>query len=116
MTKFFKPEDFHNQPNFHTTSLELAGRIATTANEKLEREGLRVNGILGKVWAQIHPSDGWKEINFNQERSTHKALLINIEQIEECKHPNNKIELVNCRYYECECGVKVKPTSFEEIK
>lgn len=44
-----------------------------------------------------------------------KGLLINIEPIEKCEHPINKIYHDSMEGWQCECGVKVKPVSFEEV-
>ncbi len=52
---------------------------------------------------------------------THRALLINIEPIVKCEHPIEKVNFkqfgtFSTDYYQCECGARMKPKQFEEIK
>lgn len=118
--KFFKPEDFPCQGigfEYEQT------RMAEAANDKLEREGKVVYIRKGNG---EYDSLGWTE--HQNVVDNHKALLINIEPIERCKHPAEKVKLYNedgtCIFEtfmgiltqaKCECGAKVKPTQFEEI-
>ena len=47
---------------------------------------------------------------------THKAILVCIEPIEQCKHPKEKVlhSISNIPLvFQCECGAKVKPKEFE---
>jgi len=107
MKKFFTPKDFELCKYSYED-------ICERANSKLEREG-EVIFIEGNYGSK-------KRIS----ASTHKALLINIELLEKCKHPKEKILRISTNYddglkathstYECQCGVKVKPTAFEEVK
>lgn len=92
--------------------------MADIANAKLEREGKIVFSIGPEA---LFTSD-YK--SYFQNKPSHKALLINIEPIESCKHINiaslhwlneksNKFEDIcfTCQ----ECGVKLKPSNFEEV-
>jgi hypothetical protein len=84
--KFFKPEDFKcsyefrsgypiQMNKFETIGGLSAEQAAEQANAKLERESRIVIGS---------PETNWDEAGNKIE--THKALLINIEPIEKCKH------------------------------
>ncbi len=111
--KFFKLEDFQSFYPF-------TNNIVDIANEKLER--------VGKIVYSNEAAFTWR---FSNESKATKALLINIESIEKCTHPEKKVEIVitegfqkqfgqklpvfQSEYYKCECGAKVKPTGFEEI-
>jgi hypothetical protein len=107
--KFFKPEDFAGSgydPEFFP---EYATNVA---NAKLEREGRVVYSKRhGNIWELGQHED-----------DTVKALLINIEPIEKCTHPRDKViqedlysgALTN--RFKCECGAKVKPKSFEVVE
>lgn len=85
--------------------------VAEKANAKLEREGKIVWAYdisKGHLWWTDPQDDGIKN---------YKALLIGIEKIEVCKHPAEKVSWINFQGshhgYGCECGAKVKPSSFE---
>jgi len=106
--KFFKPEDFIEA----AISLEFRENLADIVNAKLEREGRVVYGYDDEhTWSTV-PS----KIN-NYFKST--ALLLNIEPIEQCTHPKEKVTTLqhmdeNGLYFNrCECGVKVVPESFK---
>lgn len=116
--KFFKPEDFGN------LYLDEVQRNAACsyANTKLEIEGKVVfRGIKkGDWWAH----DGDQHLGT---RIFERALIICIEPIEKCKHPKEKIKnhpfisgenkLSEILYaYICECGAKVQPKEFEEVR
>lgn len=119
MSKFFKVEEFA-QCFDHS---ELAQRNCDYANAKLQSEGIIVYG-----WDTTNPSVD----RFYQDRKHPvlgaepriKALLINIEPIEKCKHPPDRVikenwlpTIQHFHSYTCtECGVKVKPKEFEEVK
>jgi hypothetical protein len=120
--KFFKPEDFKFSDGPPKTfqymvndsvSIEEAARVA---NAKLEREGKVVYTNVHKLNLTWYESNSCKE-------DTHKALLINIEPIETCKHPKEKVcsirNIMNANEiicWKCECGAKVQPKEFEEVK
>lgn len=114
---FFKSEDFEchdNDPN----------SLAKTSNSKLAREGK-------VVYAKVVRFDfaQWK---VDSEDCTHKALLINIEPLEMCAHPKDKVKSylntealyksgnldlhAYMNFYQCECGTRVEPTSFKECE
>lgn len=113
MIKFFNAEDF---------AYSFEGRLTSTmardlANAKLEREGRVVYGgkfCLGGEWSFVSHN------NVPPKTNTHKALLINIEPIEQCKHPAQKVIGMQgpglIAEFKCECGVKVKPKGFEVIE
>lgn len=113
MSKFFKPEDFEMQK----FSPE---QISDFANRKLELSGKVVydcgNGLLTHT-------ENYDTIY----KPIYKAILINIEPIEKCTHPKEKVQTdrvishdptlySNFLTFFCECGVRVKPDSFKEVK
>lgn len=123
--KFFKPEDFDreflNTATSVTTELIAHSLACEIANTKLEREGKVVESVL--------MDDGsWYASTNGCMMKTHKALLINIEPIEACNHPKEKVRpdctiyVINGfttggeNHFRCECGAKLKPLTFEEIK
>jgi len=122
--KFFKPEDFEKEyPRF--TRVLSYERVADFCNAKLEREGRVVYGSEDSHW-----------IYGTAPFTSNKALLINIEPIEKCTHPSEKIkesielrDVTRTTYddgratyshsyfaYTCECGAKVKPKEFEAVE
>lgn len=129
--KFFKPEDF-----LCTTNIPLLPTEACNlANAKLEREGKIVYGHNGKSVADHFPDAFfWRpddlvngDVLYNGKiaHSTHKALLINIEPIEKCVHPTEKVHIFYnyddlgreiVEGFECSCGIRVQATKFEEVK
>ena len=109
--KFFKPEDFQVALGEYGMGLQAAN----LANAKLEREGKVVYQYNKGPWSQtsLESFTGIKE-------QDHRALLINIEPIEKCTHPKEKVnEIYDGGYpigeFQCECGAKVKPKEFEEV-
>lgn len=123
--KFFKPEDFNYDNPIGIYSYE---KMAELANAKLEREGkvMRNTSINGDVFNQ-----GWSTARTYGD--THQALLINIEPIEKCTHPKEKVSAIltkeafskefgvllpvyKSEHYKCECGAVVEPKGFEEVK
>lgn len=119
--EFFKPEDFYQIDDNRGVTHQFAEIIADRANAKLERECVRVYGHV--------PAPGMPQ-GFSVKTEippTHTALLINIQPIEKCKHSKEVIKKVICVYeyndgkeqeliYKCQCGVKVKPKTFEECE
>lgn len=125
MTKFFKPEDFDG------AGIPCTETAADISNSKLEREGKVVWAYdvedKNHLWWTNPQDDGIKN---------YKALLINIEPIEQCKHPAEKVSsMVKTVYlsqglelepkdfsensepfYQCECGATVKPGSFVKVE
>ncbi len=104
--KFFKPEDFPQDID-HIRALEIA-------NAKLEREGkiCYSNDLGDDFWVQ-ESGDKWK----------YKALIINIEPLLPCSHPeykvNSFIDMTGPEPFygfQCECGAKLKPKTFEEVE
>jgi hypothetical protein len=107
--KFFKPEDFEAyylmDPRANTT-----GALASMANAKLEKEAQVVYGNFG--------INGHNEITHPDRNPAHKALLLNIESVNLCKHPKEKIIYYDeySQFWQCECGVNVEPLFFVEKK
>lgn len=121
---FFKPEDFI--PNFfeHLIHPRTAAELA---NAKIEKEGMAVFGSPKGTSTTYVSGQIWNTHNDGTHRDTHKALLINIEPLEICTHPKEKVKHhlgkgINGpfetyrQYFECDCGVIVKPIAFKEIK
>lgn len=117
--KFFKPEDCSKYlakifDTYCKPDGKGATQLASLLNEQLEREGKVVYGTqVGKHWRTELAL-----VDVNQ------ALLIAIEPIEKCEHPEEKLTVMASRDYRipvkhnlsflCECGARVKPTKFEE--
>lgn len=114
---FFKPEDF----------LENCGAItpfgmAEKANAKLERDGKVVFSIKDENYKPGYRA--WVYNNCPENKHTHKAILIAIQEIKKCEHPKDKIKQLLCNpasqsretFFECECGARVEPTEFREVK
>lgn len=121
--KFFKPEDFDIEYK-EDTLISHKEWAANLANAKLEREGKVVYNHHGpSTNFNEHPvwiSKGWQDGD-----STHKALLICIEPIEQCKHPKEKVSLHCEKYlnglpmsseYVCQCGATVVADTFKEVR
>lgn len=101
--KFFKPDDFKERMNIG----DPFERMADVANHKLEREGVDV------YRTDIDPY--WKPFGHNNQ-PTKRALLINIEPIEKCTHPEKSVnpkQDIGGIWFECACGARVKPKGFE---
>jgi hypothetical protein len=107
--KFFKLEDFD------LDEIANSQDIIDIVNAKLEREGKVVYSNNAHGWNENGPCISLK-----------KALLINIEPIEKCTHPVEKVGLVSSSdtvngnparidEFFCGCGVKVKPKSYEVV-
>lgn len=137
MIDFFKPEDFdkpHPSGN-RGLSVEYIEKYwhyfvlaADFANAKLEREGKVVySGFSDNEWT-LTPLIGGK--SGREDISQQRALLIDIKPVKKCEHPISKCHLISAgsdqsegpyrieykTAYSCECGAKVKPTAFEEVK
>lgn len=92
---------------------------------------IKENGkvVFGKIEVLKSPEgDSFSFFNFcDKNFTTHKALLINIEPIEKCTHPKEKVTgtgIMNVYpqtkkllpQFECDCGAKVRPKEFEAIE
>lgn len=126
-TKFFKPEEavFTGLQGEFMISIDYA-------NAKLEREGqvVYLSGDQSEISRIKQDEKNYQVISSNFKNSKHKALLINIEPIEKCTHPKEKVKVAwdgdknkqGClprfseEFYKCECGAKVKPKEFEECE
>lgn len=123
----FKPEDIYN------FVLKDSAIAITSVFQKVFDTWLKENGKVVKCLylKESNLTDehgpGWiakEESGRHTELYTHKALLINIEPIEKCNHPKEKVrrfsgahvEGENIGFFVCECGAKVHPCSYEEIK
>lgn len=123
--KFFKAEDFEGKQC--DSIFNAFERMSEIANTKLEKEGLTVYGT--KVfqdreitkWFTEKQIDSIHGVNW----STHRGLLINVEPIEKCNHPKEKVRYVDltigtfaecraCFVWKCECGKVVEPELFTE--
>lgn len=111
---FFKPEDFERNSIVHAGFPAGAIHAAEVANSKLQREGRIVYGETQNL--------PWHNVSFIGMK--YIATLISIEPIEQCKHPQEKVErfgqVIGTRenqfIFMCECGAKVQPLGFEEMK
>ncbi len=111
--KFFIASDFEIGRQY------TQEEFADLANAKLEREGK----VVCTYWNSPGLPDDDSEWTVKEKvgESHYKALLINIEPIEMCTHPSEKIhhlcqsdqdEYITIKF-ECECGARVRPKSFE---
>jgi len=110
---FFDDRDFgkHLEPH-----LPINAECATiVANSKLERDGI-------KGFAQQHRGE-WTFTERQMKGDTHRALLINLEEIKPCAHEKEKVEYIGLNlydmggnYFKCACGAKVEPIGFAEVK
>jgi hypothetical protein len=112
MKPFFDTEDFVIAGSaYHNMIPTLAA--TTLANAKLEREGK-------VVYRPEDATEVW--IDNEKDSPTHKALLINIQEIKPCDHKNTTKTEVPHGYdsvYRCSCGARLKEktiTTYEEIK
>lgn len=133
----FKPEDFASFTGY--PGLENLSNVISNMAEIIFNEWIRDNGKI--VYSHVpRKFEGFVETWVGdkawvyQKIVTHQAILVNIEPIEQCKHPPDKcayklgqgIKLEKDRsismqkyepaHFECECGAKVKPKEFEEIE
>lgn len=124
--KFFLKKDFsvvleslwvsRQQYQNYISWQEVAELAADLANAKLEREG---KVVYGKNTTDIEGNFlySWTS-NKYEHLNSHKALLINIEPIEQCAHPVEKVKCigiagVHTAIMECECGARVRVAKFE---
>lgn len=109
MKQFFTADDFDS---FDLSVGEGIGphHAAELANEKLQREGVVVYG------SKNYPL--WSTRNDMPKTDTHRALLINIEEIEKkhCEHEPARNVAGNYEPACYKCNVKLKPTGWEEVK
>lgn len=114
MSKFrFKPDDFSSYK--YPANERPCNAYARCANQLLDEHLAKCPVVFGKKG----PSGGWvfSEKNIDNPNSTHKAILLNIEELvkEHCKHEVGRWELLFnkisgfCRH----CGVKIKPATWE---
>lgn len=122
---------------------EQADRVrndaAKLANTKIERYGRKVWGVQNLIGNPNKDCPGpyWSSVGklsdiFKDSELAYEALLINIEPIGKCEHPKDKVKLCspnpfmritgqldpgdNNNTFYCECGAKLRPSTFEEIK
>lgn len=114
--KFFKTQDFeYDSIYIEDMPFIRAEYAANRANEKLEKEAKIVYSYNGPGFSWI---ESGKNDNFNN--AVFKALLINAELIEKCKHKNVPMvvwggHFKNGAYLKCERGAKLIPTAFKEL-
>lgn len=116
----FKPEDFGGEYGLCDHCMADATNMA---NHKLN-QWLKENGKV--VYSQSPDKRYWTDPHDPTTQGVHlesdiKALLICIEPIEKCAHPREKVvdprvSKLNLVYYQCECGAKVQPSGFEEVR
>lgn len=120
--KFFKPEDF---ADLSTTAAEEDA--CEIANAKLESDGKIVYSTASNPLM-----NSWFSAAGTPQGGTYKALLINIESIQKCEHPKEKVKVIKketypissheldgtfSKYiYQCECGARVEPLIFGGLK
>lgn len=109
--QFFVPEDFPKEMMQGMYAIQV--NAAHHANLKLEREGQ----VVYSYWRDT--KGPWSS-DFEIPPDTHKALLINIEPIEKCQHPREKVKLADFSVFGngdfgfmCDCGARVEPDGFK---
>ena len=119
---FFKVEEFavcSHCPKINEINCDFA-------NQKLLRHAEVVYGFPKDQPTVKYYVGRWASVDkgFYSLPATHKALIINIEPIEKCKHEQIKVNPNPLKkeftqedlcLYECSCGAKVKPIGFEEV-
>lgn len=114
--KFFNPEDFNPTNSSLYMDMKKAKEAADIANAKLEREG---KVVYARQYG-VGKFDSWSDSGFRSEHEGQcnvKALLINIEPIEKCTHPDKSVKPkqdIGGIWFECQCGARVVPTEFKE--
>lgn len=101
--KFFKSCDFE-QIRLEFINEKTSGSVfdfyALRANEKLEKEGVT-------VYNYKKSENGWFE--HKSQYNTEKALLINIEPVEKCRHPSKStttfVDSFGVLWNQCKCGI-----------
>lgn len=118
MIDFFKPEDFDPLLKCEKESSPLSASIM--ANVKLEREGRVV--YTGSSDVDHELAAMWHENARTAAKLYSKALLIDIKPINKCEHPKESIRAIEsgtfgafCGWI-CECGARVEPVEFKEVK
>ena len=126
MKLIFKPEDFEIGLSYlNYNESKIACIKAQSVFNKWLSEQKVVFGTLAFV-GNDGQLTGEKFELVDKPYQTHKAILVCIEPIENCKHPWSKIKAEvpiekgffkakEFIVYQCECGAKVKPSSFEEV-
>lgn len=121
--KFFKSTDFiHMQDGRSLIVPGYEWKVADIANAKLGSDGKTLF-----IFDNGQPSQSYSETEYGYH--THKGLLVNIQSIEKCDHPKEKVRRFETRFnvapndyvrgeldglYQCKCGARVKPKVFEE--
>lgn len=124
-----RPEDFISTNDLATTQPKeihevlkewqrsfAAKQANARLNEWLSKNGKPVYACLSRTW--------FETIDQCQGHASHKAWLICEKIIEKCSHPKEKVtnqgqyvdNKVIWHCFICECGAKVQPKEFEEIK
>lgn len=107
--KYFIPEDFYG-----VFERQIDREYASNAaNEKLKCCG---KVIYGSISESMNNLRDWSMNKSNY--TTHKAIVINIQLIEKCEHPNEKVGVcmnpcTGIKYYKCYCGIEVIPSTFK---
>lgn len=119
--EFFKPDDFQYESEGRLRSI----MAADIANAKLEKEGCLI---------YCDKEGGRANWSLNKTGAKYKALIINIEPIEKCDHPKDKINVlvnlqkrdINASFFSnpyseislsCQCGANLDfPSNLQEIK
>jgi len=106
---FFDDRDFgkHLEPH-----LPINAECATlVANSKLERDGI-------KGFAQRHKRGEWAFTEQPRFGDTHRAVLINLEEISPCIHKKEDVQpdITTLHGFRCTCGTAMEPVSFMEKK
>lgn len=116
MSLKFKPEDFKEYADAKDIQKELV-TIAQQIFDKWLSEQPVVYMSTG-----AYDNDEWTEKLEDRFRKK-KARLVCIEEIKKCYHPKEKVkskyfysEIAEGIVHECECGAKVQPKEFEEVK
>lgn len=123
----FNHEDFISVSGNFSINKESARVAQEKLDEWIKENGKVVYGCRSQEeWhSSIQDERIYSVISSNFKNSHYKAILINIEPLEKCKHPREKVRLMDSAAYVggdliygfmCECGSKVKPKEFEELK
>lgn len=118
--EIFKPDDFDVRITAAAYSSEVANQ---KLNEWLEKQQVVYSGWHSHLGGKL-TTDTWWTSYSDETKATHKALLINIEEIEKelCKHEiieytANTIKSIPITTVYCGlCGIKLKTETEKECK
>lgn len=108
----FRDEDFRFP--YDPYNIKNLPSNANIANHLLEKVGI-------KGFSQLHRGT-WTFTERQMSGDTHRALLLNLEELSPCAHEKEKVIQMYTNLattetcYQCECGAIVEPAGFIEVR